>query len=504
MESAHILVMSEKPASARTLYDLLTERSCRAEVATSEAAALLRVRQGPPPDLILLELDGGSTPWRALENLRSQCPEINVVVVSAHHDTRQIVEAIRLGARDYLTIPVAGEELERVVRRNAQDNLSRKPSPIKDPVENPSDGQVFVAASSTMRKIRLQAERLANIDAPVLILGETWSGKAALARLIHRLSSRSSEHFARVNCAAFSGELLERELFGFEERKLAGAERAKPGKFELCDKGTILINDVDEMPASLQAKLLHLLQERQFFRLGGECAREANVRILAAMNAKIDTVFANGKLSEDLYYRLGAFVIHLPPLREHREDIPALLHHFMAKLAAQYSRFPVAFSGAAMDACLHYSWPGNLKELENFVKRYLVMGEEAIAHGNVHSRASQRHILVSGSAYQEKASPRPDKQAASDEVPSCHLKSMVRDLKDEAEVRAIMQVLRETRWNRKRAARLLGISYRGLLYKIRQHSLTQEPEPSASTPIRVGLHTNRETENTIFNLPEAL
>lgn len=503
MDSPHILVVSENPANARTLYDLLTERSCHPDVATSEVAALLRVRQTPPPDLILLELDGGRNPWGALEKMRSQCPEVNVVVVSAHNDTRQVVEAIRLGARDYLTIPLRGDELERVIRRHAQDALSRTPFLIKDPVENPQNGQVFVAASSAMQKIRLQAERLANIDHPVLILGETWSGKAALARLIHRLSSRSSEHFARVNCAAFSGELLERELFGSEERTLAGAERAQPGKLELCDQGTILINDVAEMPTSLQAKLLHLLQERQLFRLGGECAREANVRILAAMNAKIDAVLANGKLSEDLYYRLGAFVIHLPPLREHREDIPALLHHFMAKLAAQYSRFPVAFSPAAMDACLHYSWPGNLKELENFVKRYLVMGEEAIAHSNVYSRANQRQIVVAGSACQEKASPRLDKQAANDEVPTCHLKSMVRDLKDETEIRAIMQALRETRWNRKRAARLLGISYRGLLYKIRQHSLTQEPEPNSPTPIRVGMHTNRQTANTIFHLPEA-
>jgi len=291
---------------------------------------------------------------------------------------------------------------------------------------------------------------LANIDAPVLILGENWTGKEAVARLIHKLSSRARERFLEVNCAALPAEMLERELFGWQPDATHGSPSAKPGKIELCHRGTILLNAVAEMPARLQAKLLHVLQDRECFRLGGEVPFEADVRILAATNTTMDAGLSERKLSEDLYYRLSAFVIQLPPLRDRREDTPALLQNFMARLAAQYSRPPVAFSRAAMDACLHYSWPGNLRELENFVKRYLVMGEEAIAHGELGPEAGPRNGQVNGWALQKKA-PRSVPQPAPAEEPTCHLKSMVRDVKDEAEIRAIRQALHDTGWNRKRA-----------------------------------------------------
>lgn len=498
MTLPHILVMSENPANARTLCSLLAKSPCYPEVANSETAALLRVRRSPPPDLVLLDLNCGNHPLRTLENLRSLCPEINVVVVSARNDTRQFVEAIRLGARDYLTIPVGGQELEQIIRRHAQDPSSRTLSLVPEPVEDLEDGYFLVTASGAMQRIRVQAERLANIDAPVLILGENWSGKEAVARLIHKLSFRSSERFLKVNCAALSGELLESELFGYEEGAFAGALRPKPGKLELCDKGTILLHEIAELPAGVQAKLLHVLRDRQFFRLGGEHTKQVDARILAATTANFEAALGDGKFSEDLYYRLGAFVIQLPPLREHREDIPILLRHFMARLARQYSRPPVALSGAAMDACLHHSWPGNLRELENFVKRYLVMGEEAIAHGELRPERSRPQVTVTGPEVQEKPHIQQlEMPPANEEAPSRHLKSMVRDVRDAAEIRAITQALQETRWNRKRAARLLQISYRGLLYKIRQHSLTQEAEHGSSAPVRDSQHANRSNGDII-------
>ena len=370
---------------------------------------------------------------------------------------------------------------------------------VRESVEDLGEGQYLIAASAAMQKIRLQAERLANIDAPVLILGENWTGKEAVARLIHKLSSRSRERFLEVNCAALPGEMLERELFGCQADAAHGAPSAKPGKIELCHRGTILLNAVAEMPARLQAKLLHVLQDRECFRLGGEVPFEADVRILAATNTTMDAGLSERKLSEDLYYRLSAFVIQLPPLRDRREDTPALLQNFMARLAAQYSRPPVAFSRAAMDACLRYSWPGNLRELENFVKRYLVMGEEAIAHGELGPEAGPRNGQVNSWALQKKA-PRSVPQPAPAEEPTCHLKSMVRDVKDEAEIRAIRQALHDTGWNRKRAARLLDISYRGLLYKIRQHSLTQESE-WVSTRVRDGQSAAKE-KNVTYDFPE--
>jgi two-component system response regulator AtoC len=500
MTSPHILVMSENPENASALCGLLTGRPCYPEIANSEADALLRVRRNPPPDLVLLELNGGRYSLRTLESLRTLCPEIKVVVVSAPHDTRKIVEAIRLGARDYLTIPVGDAELEQVIRRHAYDLSSLPQAVAEEPVEDLGDGKFLVAASAAMRKIRAQAELLASVDVPVLVLGESGTGKELVSRLIHKFSSRAAERFQKVNCAASSGEFLESELFGYEQGAFPGAVRTKAGKLEICDRGTIQLDEVSEIPAGLQVKLLHLLQDRQFFRLGGEHPIDADVRILAATNVDIDEALADGKLHEDLYYRLSAFVIQLPPLRERREDIPVLLRHLMARMAAQYSRPPVAFSRAAMDACLHYSWPGNLKELENFVKRYLVMGEEAIPRGDFRNE-HRRLASASGAVFHEKLTIPRHEKPAHEEAPTVNLKSMVRDLKDEAEIKAITQALQETHWNRKRAARLLDISYRGLLYKIRQHSLTQEPETAPSSSSRDGRNgLNGHGENHTGNL----
>jgi DNA-binding NtrC family response regulator len=500
MTSPHILVMSDNPAHARALCALLTQRLCYPEIASGEADALLRVRRPPRPDLVLLELNGGPYDLDTLKSLRSLCPEIKVVVVSAANDTRRIVEAIRLGARDYLTMPVNGEDMDQVLRRHAPEQSASMLSLVTERVEDLGEGKFFVAASAAMRKVRDQAERLANIDAPVLILGENGSGKEVVARLIHKFSSRSRERFVKVNCAALPGDLLESELFGYESGAF-GATHTKTGKFELCHRGTILLDEVAVVPASLQAELLQVLQERQFFRPNEEQAIDVDVRILAAMSLNLDAVLADSRLREDLYYQLSAFTISIPPLRERRDEIPVLLRHFMARMAAQYSRPPIAFSRSVMDACLHYSWPGNLRELKNFVKRYLVMGEEAIANGELRSEPSRRQISGSGPILTEQSrTPRKDKEPTSDELPTYHLKSMVRDLKDEAEIRAIMQALHETHWNRKRAARLLDISYRGLLYKIRQHSLTQTSEESSPGSARDGRFGKRDD----FEIPAML
>jgi len=232
-----------------------------------------------------------------------------------------------------------------------------------------------------------------------------------------------------------------------------------------------LLDEVAEMSANLQAKLLHVLQDKQFFRLGGEATIEVDVRILAATNVDIQQAMAERRVREDLYYRLSAFTIFLPPLRERQEEIPVLLRHFMQRIAVQYSRMPLPFSARLMDACLHYAWPGNLRELQNFVKRYLVMADECMAIGEL--QANQRRKLVTVDTVPEPAlQPAPDSVFIPQER-ARDLKFLVRNLKDETEIQAITKALAETNWNRKRAARLLHISYRGLLYKIHQHAITR-------------------------------
>src|SRR6516165_7602175 len=224
---------------------------------------------------------------------------------------------------------------------------------------------------------------------PVLIVGESGAGKEVVAHLIHKLSPRADRTFLKVNCAALPADLLESELFGYEPGAFTGATRSKPGKFEQGDKGTFLLDEIGEMPPILQAKLLHVLQDQQFSRLGSRSMVTVDVRILAATNVDIQQAIAAKKIREDLYYRLNAFTVHVPPLRERREEIPLLIRHFMGLFATRYARAPLPVSPTLVTACLHYFWPGNLRELENFVKRYLILGDEQLALSDLETQEKE-------------------------------------------------------------------------------------------------------------------
>jgi transcriptional regulator with PAS, ATPase and Fis domain len=266
----------------------------------------------------------------------------------------------------------------------------------------------------------------------------------------------------KVNCAAVPADLLESELFGYEAGAFTGATHAKPGKFELCNKGTILLDEIGEMPPLLQAKLLHVLQDQQFSRLGSRSVVKVDVRILAATNINIPEALATKRLREDLYYRLNAFTLNIPPLRERKEEIPILLKHFMSRMSERYARPSLPLSTNLMEACLGYSWPGNLRELSNFVKRYLVLGDEKLAVAELSPRNDGTGGMRANSSKDSSA------------TDSGGLKSLARSAKDEAEAEAITHALEQTNWNRKQAAVLLKISYKALLYKIRQYGIAQQ------------------------------
>jgi DNA-binding NtrC family response regulator len=461
--AASILVVDDEPSMRRYLQTLLEVDSYEVVAAGSGAEALACVQREPVPDLVLLDLlmpdlDGLQT----LERLRQTRPGLKVVMLSCVSDTRKVVQAIRLGAQDYLTKPFQKAELDAVLSHclRSETALAEAGSQPGE-VEELSDELFFVAASPAMRKIREQVSQVANVNVPVLMLGESGSGKEVVARLIHKLSPRAQRTFLKVNCAALPADLLESELFGYEPGAFTGATRSKPGKFELCDKGTILLDEIGEMPPILQAKLLHVLQDQQFSRLGSRSMVTVDVRILAATNVDIQQAIAAKKIREDLYYRLNAFTVHVPPLRERREEIPLLIRHFMGLFATRYARAPLPVSPTLVTACLHYFWPGNLRELENFVKRYLILGDEQLALSELESK--------------EKEAGPPTDQPAEPLVTQDRndLKSLVRGLKDEAEREAITRALERTRWNRKEAARRLGISYKALLYKIRRYNIDE-------------------------------
>jgi two-component system response regulator AtoC len=310
-----------------------------------------------------------------------------------------------------------------------------------------------------MVRIRQQILQIAPVDVPVFICGESGVGKEVVARMIHLRSKRRNQQFVKVNCAALPGELLESELFGFEQGAFTGAVRSKPGKFEMANKGTIFLDEIAEMSTHLQAKLLHVLQDHQYSRLGGRHLVETDVRVLAATNVDVHEAMETGKFREDLYYRLNVLSILVPPLRERTAEIPLLFRHFLEKYSEKFGKPSPRPSKHLLDAAVNYPWPGNLRELENFVKRYVILEDD---EGSLCE-------LVEMSSMRQRTSPRGESMVPRQQGQG--LKALVRGLKDEAEAEAIADALEKTRWCRKDAAKMLGISYKALLYKMRQFNL---------------------------------
>lgn len=456
---ANILVVDDEPSMQGYLRALLELDSHRVETFANGRDTLERVERGPRPDLVLLDLlmpdlDGLET----LERLQRLQPHLKVIMLSCSGEARNIVQAIRLGALDYLTKPFQKEELKHTVQR-CLGRVAEEWESLAEPemIEEVGDGLFFLAASPEMRRVRQQLAQLADVDVPVLLVGESGTGKEVAARLLHRLSPRARKVFLKVNCPAVPADLLESELFGYEAGAFTGATRSKPGRFELCEGGTLLLDELAEMPVSLQAKLLHVLQDNEFSRLGSRSTVRVNMRVLAATNVNVAEALRAGKLREDLYYRLNAFTIQLRPLRERKEEIPLLLKHFMTQLGDRYARSPLPLSAALVERCLAYDWPGNLRELGNFVKRYLILGDEQLAVSELGAERQE------ASGWTVPAETTTAARGA--------LKSLVQNLKGEAEMKAIKRTLEQTGGNRKQAAHLLGISYKALLYKIRQYGL---------------------------------
>jgi two-component system response regulator AtoC len=456
-----VLVVDDEPSMLRYLRTLLEVESYRVETASSGTEALARLQKGLQPSLVLLDvlMPGGPDGLETLEQLRSLQPQLKVVMLSCVSDTRKVVQAIRLGAQDYLTKPFQKADLDAVIGQCLAPGAATA-AVVHGEVEDLGDEVFFVAGSPAMHKIRSQAKLVANVDIPILILGESGSGKEVVAKLIHKYSPRAHRTFLKVNCAAVPADLLESELFGYEPGAFTGATHPKPGKFELCNKGTIMLDEVGEMPPPLQAKLLHVLQDGQFSRLGSRTIVKVDVRVLAATNIPIQEAIASRKLREDLYYRLNGFTINVPPLRERKEELGLLLKHFMSQVAERYGRSPLPISPTLLQACEGYAWPGNVRELNNFVRRYVVLGDEAMAVAELAPSAEERAQAVAAGA----------EGGAGAEG----LKSLVRGVKDVAEMEAISRALEQTNWNRKKAAQLLKISYKALLYKIRQYDIQRD------------------------------
>ena len=335
-----------------------------------------------------------------------------------------------------------------------------------------SDG-LNLCISRKMQPIRELISKVAGTNTTVLLRGESGVGKEVVAHAIHKASPRVNKQFLKVNCAALPGELLESELFGHEKGSFTGAYRQKPGKFEAADGGTLMLDEIGEMPLRLQAKLLHVLQDGEFSRVGGEKIIDTDVRLIAATNRDLEAALRTHQFREDLYYRLNVIEIRIPPLRERREEIPLLVDHFVRKFNAQFGR-TVDITQETVRVFMEYHWPGNLRELENNIKRIIVLGS---------ARAVQQEILTNLTHTERVGAPVSTSPASGPEGP-VSLKDIARQAARDAERVAIKEVLDRVHWNRAKAARLLQISYKALLYKIVQCGLvTPEEKERAKEPV---------------------
>ncbi|MGB0035434.1 MAG: sigma-54 dependent transcriptional regulator [Candidatus Acidiferrales bacterium] len=459
VEKEKILVVDDEPSIRKYLQTLLEVDGFDVHTVLSGKEALERIGGGERPDYIILdvlmpEMDGLET----LRQLMHLDRTLNVIMLSCSNEVTTVVEAIRLGALDYLTKPFEKPELDAAILKCRQkQELRSENKALREYCEQLTEDLSFLAASPQMLKIRQQVLQIAPVDVPIFLSGESGVGKEVIARMIHLRSTRRQQAFVKVNCAALPGELLESELFGYDQGAFTGAVRSKPGKFELANKGTIFLDEIAEMSPHLQAKLLHVLQDNQFSRLGGRSVVQVDVRVLAATNMDVKEAMRSGRFREDLYYRLNVLAIHIPPLRERTTEIPLLFRHFLVKYSEKYNKPAPEPSKHLLEATLRYPWPGNLRELENFVKRYVILEDD---------EGSFRELLEMTGA-QQRISPRDESPAPKEQG----LKALVRGLKDEAEMEAIADALEKTNWCRKDAAKMLGISYKALLYKMRQFNL---------------------------------
>ncbi len=469
-----LLVVSREPQILRSLWTIGETNSWQIETAPSGWDAMERVQSGVAPDLLLLDLPrGDGDSLHILRWLRRLRPELRVLVLCHPEDGGRKKEATRLGAEDVLVRPFTDEQLERLIRKHLFEPGNGATGMVSEDIEQLGQEAFFVSSSPIMQRLRAQAELLAQADVPVLILGEGGSGRSTVARLIHKLSVRSGFRFLKVDCGAVPGDMLEEELFGSDRPFPSNGQRANPGKFELGEKGTIFLDEITEMPLSLQGRLLQVLHDKAFVRAGSDRPVPVDVHILAATSMNVDRALAEKKLREDLYYRLSAFTVHVPPLRQRRDEIAVLLRHLMHKLARHYGLPPREFSPNVLDACQDYAWPGNVNELETFVKRYLVAGDQELSfnegdatsvngNGKVHLPLTLK-FAATPAAHDGNGENQPGRKS---------LKSLVQSVKCEAEKNAIGAALERTGWNRKAAARLLEVSYRTLLYKIEQYHMT--------------------------------
>src|SRR5690349_19131270 len=507
-QKTRVLIVDDDASMARYLSTYLARHNFDVNIVGSgeEAIRMFRVYD---PILVLMDVAmGGMNGLDTLERIKQIKPDVSVIMISGQNNPELIFRASKLGADDYISKPFEPKELDvRIARVMDKQRMVSEVSQLREQVRRHSDFTALFGTSPKMEEVKMTIEQVADTNATVLIRGESGTGKEVVARMVYGQSMRRDKPFVKVNCAAIPHELLESELFGYEPGAFTGANRQKLGKFDQANYGTIFLDEISEMHPALQAKLLHVLQDGEFARLGGKRDISVDVRVLSATNKPLERAVEEGLFREDLFYRLNVVTIHIPPLRERREEIPVFLDFFLQKYSDFYGKQPARFSEYAQGRMMDYNWPGNIRELENLVKRYVIVGNESqiIRELSTHkpivpslgtTAASNSPIWGlskqgDGAAAAAATQPGPvvvmppangsngHASAAEMEMPS--LLEIGRRAAMQAEREAIERVLAQTRWNRRQAAKILKISYKALLNKLKLIEEQNQPQSKQRT-----------------------
>ena len=473
-EKVKVLVIDDDPKVSWILTEGLSDRFDF--VSARDGIEGIQMVSTEKPDLILLDIKmPGMTGLEVLEKLNKLEQRPDVIMVSGHGDTQYVVDSIKLGAAEFINKPFDVQEIEIHINSVLERNqLRQEVHELKSELEARNDAwSGFIGDSEPMQKVKGIIEQVADSELTVLIRGESGTGKEIAARSLHQLSSRSSRPFIKVNCAAIPRELLEAELFGYEKGAFTGAHKNKQGRFELADKGTIFLDEIGDMALELQSKLLQVLEQQEFVRVGGITNIHVDVRIICATNRNLESAIQQGGFRDDLFYRLNEITLHLPPLGERPEDIPLLVGHFLNKYNGLYNKNLVNLSADTMSQLVSFSWPGNVRQLENMIKQVIVREDESIINDliEVSLRTSPTLGRATVSAYKQQPVPVGAAPALPGQNDNYSLKERIGKIVADEERRLISQVLTKTNWNRRKAAELLEISYRSLLYKIKDYNL---------------------------------
>jgi two-component system response regulator AtoC len=412
-------------------------------------------------DLMMPQCDGMET----LQAIREIAPDIPVIIVSGASSTLNIVAAMKRGATDFLCKPVAHEDLRSAISKALDALNACKHVPLIRVAAVPKTSS-FTSSNPRMKEIEALIPQIGWSEAPVLIQGETGSGKEVLARALHANSSRADEPFLKLNCAALPSELVESELFGYERGAFTGAFQKKSGMFEMADGGTILLDEIGDMDVRLQAKLLQVLQDHEFQRIGGKEVVKVDVRVLASTHRDLERAMVENTFREDLYYRLNVINLYLPALRERKEDIPRLAEYLLKKHCAPGNP-PPEITIDLKHALTAYHWPGNVRELENVMRKFIVLRDANLIAGELNVKVTRRPLLSTAAG----SLPVPEVPQDLPRVNGTPILEQVTKAKQQAESEAILTALNSTRWNRKQAAGLLKIDYKALLYKMKKLGL---------------------------------